>query len=253
MNRQIQIRLKILPISLLVNISVIPRLGNTIKYYIMIWEKVNYKAFFKNITLVSKIVKIEPKAYAVFTNYILFIFSELGFWRVVWRKLFAIPETECRKEETLPSAKKKKKSCSSTLQSNSAFIEEAVECLVEEVRKVKEEIEKIRELAFRHTFSLSFIQSFEKGFRGSVCHATPAKLTLLACQACSTLLGCESGTNAWYRSGFDKKCPKCNTPRRLSKTFILKDFDNLVLQLELMNEKTLNSNDSNDTLPVSEE
>ena len=50
-----------------------------------------------------------------------------------------------------------------------------------------------------------------------------------------------------------KNAPKSNTPRRLSKTFILKDFDNLVHQLELMNEGTLNSNDSNDTLPVSEE
>ena len=181
MNRYIQIRLKILPISPLVNISVIPTLGNTIKYYIMIWEKVNYKTFFKNITLVSKIVKIEPKAYGVFTNYFLFFFSELGFWRVGWRKLFAIPGTEYRKEDTLPSTKKKRKSCSSTLQSNSAFIEEAVECLVEEVRKVKEEIGKICELAFRHKFSLSFIQSFGKAFRGSIFHVTPAKLPLLAC------------------------------------------------------------------------
>ena len=50
-----------------------------------------------------------------------------------------------------------------------------------------------------------------------------------------------------------KKCPKCNTPRGLSKTFILKGFDNLVHQLELMNEGTLNNIDSNDALPVSEE
>ena len=56
-----------------------------------------------------------------------------------------------------------------------------MECLVEEVRKVKEEIGKIRELAFRHKFSLSFIQSFEKAFRGSIFHVTPAKLPLLAC------------------------------------------------------------------------
>ena len=83
-----------------------------------------------------------------------------------------------------------------------------MECLVEEVRKVKEEIGKIRELAFRHKFSLSFIQSFEKAFGGSIFHVTPAKLPLLACQACSTLLWCENGTNTRYRNGFDKKCPK---------------------------------------------
>ena len=128
-----------------------------------------------------------------------------------------------------------------------------MESLVEEVREVKEEIGKIRELAFRHKFSLSFIQSLEEAFRCSICHVTPAKLPLIACQACSTLLGCESCTNTWYGNGFDKKCPKCNTPRGLSKTFILKGFDNLVHQLELMNEGTLNNIDSNDALPVSEE
>ena len=61
---------------------------------------------------------------------------------------------------------------------------------MEEIREVKEEIGKIRELAFRHKFSLSFIQSFEEAFRCSICHVTAAKLPLIACQACSTLLGC---------------------------------------------------------------
>ena len=58
----------------------------------------------------------------------------------------------------------------------------------------KEEIGKIRELAFRHKFSLSFIQSFEEAFRCSIFHVTPAKLALIACQACSTLLERESYT-----------------------------------------------------------
>ena len=123
---------------------------------------------------------------------------------------------------------------------------------MEEVREIKEEIGKTRELAFRQKFSLSFIQSFEEAFRCSICNVTPANLPLIACQACSTLLGWESCTNTWYGKGSDKKCPKCNTPRGLSKTFILKGFDNLVHLLELMNEGALN-NDSNDTLPVSEE
>ena len=168
----------------------------------------------KNITLVSEILKIDSRAYGggltrrdtlgFFTNF-LFIFSELGFWRVGSHKFFAIPKTEYGKDETPPSVKKKRKSCSSTLQSDSAFIEEAVETLVEEVREVKEEIGKIRELAFRHKFSLSFIQSFEEAFRCSICHATPAKLPLIACQACSIILGCESCTNTWYGNGFDKK------------------------------------------------
>ena len=54
---------------------------------------------------------------------------------------------------------------------------------MEEVREVKEEIGKIRELAFRPKFSLSFVQSFEKAFRCSICPVTPAKLPLIACLA----------------------------------------------------------------------
>ena len=99
-----------------------------------------------------------------FINCSLFIFLELGFWRVGSRKFFAIPKTEYRKDETSPSAKTKRKSYTSTLQSDSAFIEEAVKSLVEEVREDKENIGKVRELAFRRKFSLSFIQSFEEAF-----------------------------------------------------------------------------------------
>ena len=73
-----------------------------------------------------------------FIYHSLFIFSELGFWRVGSRKFFAISEIQYRKDETPPSARKKRKSCSSALQSGNALIEEAVESLVEEVREVKE-------------------------------------------------------------------------------------------------------------------
>ena len=52
---------------------------------------------------------------------------------------------------------------------------------MEEVSEVKEEIGKIRELAFRRKFSLSFIRSFEEAFRCSISHVTPARLPLVAC------------------------------------------------------------------------
>ena len=223
-------------------------------------KKIKLQNFLENITLVSKIVKIVSKAYGVgltrkdtlgfFTNCFLFIFSELRFLESWFTQVFCHCRNWKQKRNTSLSKKEKEK-----LQ----FCNTGWQCVHRRSRglfggrKVKEEIGKIRELAFRHKFSLSFIQSFEKAFRCSICHVTSAKLPLIACQACSTLLGCESCTNTWYGNGFDKKCSKCNTPRGLSKTFMQNGFDNLIHQLELMNEGTLGNNDSSDTLPVSEE
>ena len=66
MNPQIHIRLKILPISPLMNTPVIPGLGIHPKSTSYFEKKLFYKTFLKNITLVSKIVvKIMPEAYGV--------------------------------------------------------------------------------------------------------------------------------------------------------------------------------------------
>ena len=169
-------------------------------------KKLNSKTFLKNITLVSKIVKIVSKVYGVgltrkdtlgfFTNCFLFIFSELGFLECWFTQVFCHCRNWIQKRNTSLSKKEKEK-----LQ----FCNIGWQCVHRRSRgifggrKVKEEIGKIRELAFRHKFSLSFIQSFEKAFRCSICHVTPAKLPLIACQACSTLLGCESCTNLFVR------------------------------------------------------
>ena len=66
------------------------------------------------------------------------------FWRIGSRKSFVIPKIESRKEEAPFLARKVRKSCSSTLQSDKS--------LTEEVREVKEEIGKIRKLAFNTSF-----------------------------------------------------------------------------------------------------
>ena len=168
----------------------------------------------KNITLVSKIVKIVSKVYGVgltrkdtlgfFTNCFLFIFSELGFLECWFTQVFCHCRNWIQKRNTSLSKKEKEK-----LQ----FCNIGWQCVHRRSRgifggrKVKEEIGKIRELAFRHKFSLSFIQSFEKAFRCSICHVTPAKLPLIACQACSTLLGCESCTNLRTEMDLIKNVP----------------------------------------------
>ena len=115
----------------------------------------------------------------LFINFCLFFQSlGLGSW---FTQVFCHSRNWIQKDETPPSSKRKRKSCSSTLQPDSAFIKEAVESFVEEVREVKEEIGKICELAFRRKFSLSFIRSFEEAFRCSISHVTPARLPLVAC------------------------------------------------------------------------
>ena len=65
MTPQLQIRVKTLLIRHLVNIPVIPGLGDTIKQYIIISKTVNCKTLLKIITILRKILKLMPKAYGV--------------------------------------------------------------------------------------------------------------------------------------------------------------------------------------------
>ena len=80
----------------------------------------------------------------LFLFIIIYLFWRIGFWRIGSRKSFVIPKIESRKEEAPFLARKERKSCSSTLQSDKS--------LTEEVREVKEEIGKIRKLAFNTSF-----------------------------------------------------------------------------------------------------
>jgi len=116
------------------------------------------------------------------------------------------------------------------------MIDSTLDNLIDEVSEIKNEVVKYRKLAFRHKFSLSFIASFEDAFACSICRLTPARPPLIACTACSTLVGCESCTNEWYKDGsLEKRCPKCRAERGLTKTFILRGFDGVVNQIEQMN------------------
>ena len=104
-------------------------------------KKIKLQNFLENITLVSKILKIVSKAYGVgltrkdtlgfFTNCFLFIFSELRFLESWFTQVFCHCRNWKQKRNTSLS-KKKRKSCSSAIQADSAFIEEAVDSLVEE-------------------------------------------------------------------------------------------------------------------------
>ena len=150
--------------------------------------------------------------------------------------------------ESLAEAKKTTKRKRS--KADSSVIEECVvdtlENLITEVDGVKEEVRKYRKLSFKHRFSLSFISSFEEAFKCAICATSPAKPPLIACSACSTLVGCQSCTNEWYKEGaLDKRCPKCRAERGLAKTFVLRGFDDVVQQIKLMQE---DENDESDAL-----
>ena len=110
-----------------------------------------------------------------------------------------------------------------------------------------------RQIVFEHRFSLSFIASFEDAFQCSICQQTPARPPLITCSACSTLVGCETCTNEWYReSSLYKRCPKCCSERGLAKTFVLRGFNEVVTQIRQLHEDG-NDNESKtlaDTLPV---
>ena len=150
------------------------------------------------------------------------------FWKVGSRKLYAV------KAEEIDRLKNRNKTGTKRKRTNQDC-ETALENLVDEVREVKDEIGKFQELAFRQKFSLSFIASLEDAFRCSICHRIPARTPLIACSGCASLVGCESCTNEWYSNdSLDKKCPKCRAERGLTKTFILRGFDEVIKQINLI-------------------
>lgn len=161
----------------------------------------------------------------------------IGFWKVGSRKIFTVLETdfERQRNESSPTSKRRRSSASNN--DSIAALESAVDSLVTEVSDIKKELSKFSELAFRHKFSLSFIASFEEAFKCCICMRTPANLPIIGCQACSNLIGCQQCINIWYTGAdaMEKPCPKCRAERGLTKTFILKGFDEVVNQIGILN------------------
>jgi len=164
----------------------------------------------------------------------------VGFWKVGSRKLFAITKQdfERREDEEMPAKRSKKKR--SLTSDNALSTVEAIENMSDELTAVQTELARFRKLAFRHRFSISFIRAFEDAFECSICKKTPATLPLIACQGCSSLIGCELCVNTWYANDRNmvKNCPKCRVERGLSKTFVLRGFEELIHQLQILREET---------------
>jgi hypothetical protein len=188
------------------------------------------------------------------------------FWKVGSRKIYAVNENDVELhrqgfEENFSSSSPLPKRRKTSLPANGKHYEEVMENVVTELSEVKEQLEEYKKLAFRHKFSLSFLQALEQTFACSICKAVPPRLPLVACQSCATLVGCQRCTDTWYSGhlGLAKQCPKCRAPRGLSNSFILKGFDTFIEQIaEMMkepNQQSDSSDDENggqfdDTLPI---
>ena len=129
-----------------------------------------------------------------------------------------------------------------------------------EVSEMKGQIEGYQKLAFRYKFIFSFLESMDKTFSCCICKHVPPRTPLVGYQACSTLVGCQRCTDAWFGGpgGLTKSCPTFRALRDLDNSFILKGFDNFIDQTSEMMRDTNNnsSNDDdgagqfNDTLPI---
>ena len=141
--------------------------------------------------------------------------------------------------------------------------EDVFENLITEVSEMKGQIEGYKKLAFRHKFSLSFLESMDETFSCCICKRVPPKTPLVGCQVFSTLVGCQRCTDIWFGGPGEltKSCPKCRAQRGLANSFILKGFDNFVDQIcEMMRDTNNNNNNSShdddgagqfdDTLPI---
>ena len=96
---------------------------------------------------------------------------------------------------------------------------DVLENLITEVSEMKGQIEGYKKLAFRHKFSLSFLESMDETFSCCICKRVPPRTLLVGCQVCSNLVGCQRCTDTKFGGPGEltKPCPKCRAPRGLAK------------------------------------
>ena len=150
-------------------------------------------------------------------------------------------EEEQEIEITLPPTNRRR----TVFPTDSTGIQTQLEKLSEDTQKVKSEIKKLHDLAFRHKFSVSILLELEETFSCIICRRIPARKPLIACSECNSLIGCQKCVNEWYGGiqGLQQKCPKCRCERGLTKTVVLKGFDKLLRQIRNLKDST-SSDDS---------
>ena len=159
----------------------------------------------------------------------------MAFWRASTWKFFAISEAEFLKlsenYDDIRSTSRKR------YRASNYNCNKSQDQSGGEVREFKAEISKCCKLAFKHRFSLSFFSVFKEAFQCCICKPIPANAPIIACSNCSILKGCETCTDDWCKNSIDKRCLKCRAARGLSKTFILKGFDDLIEQIKMISDQ----------------
>ena len=104
---------------------------------------------------------------------------------------------------------------------------------------------------------MSFLLELEESFSCIICGRIPSRKPLITCSEYNSFIGCQKCVNEWYSSiqGLQQKCPKCLCERGLTKTVVLKVFDNLLQEIRNLKESTSSDNSdsggapSDDALP----
>ena len=183
----------------------------------------------------------------------------ITFWKVGSRKIFAVREDALQKyadtveEEESDAAvslrnNRKRKSFASEDDDTDAKITK----MTEELREIKGEIKRFRELAFRHKFSAAFLAELEGAFTCIICKRVPVRKPIMGCTSCSSLIGCQVCVDRWFSGTGDdvlaQKCPKCRCERGISKTITFRGFDNLVSHIKALKEGSDSSSGESDDL-----
>ena len=170
------------------------------------------------------------------------------------RKIFAVREdalqqnAEMEEEEnetTLKYSRKRK-----SLTPDDDDVNAKITKMTDELREIKGEIVKFRELAFRHKFSAAFLAELEGAFTCIICRRVPARTPLMGCSSCSSVIGCQACVSRWFSGIGDEilaqKCPKCRCERGISKTTIYRGFDNLLSHIKALRESSDSSSGGSD-------
>ena len=174
------------------------------------------------------------------------------------RKIFAVredalqqnPEVEEEESETTLRYSRKRKS----LTQGDDDVNAKITKMADELREVKDELKKFRELAFRHKFSAAFLAELEGAFTCIICRRVPARTPLMGCASCSSVIGCQTCVNRWFSGTGDEvltqKCPKCRCERGISKTTIYRGFDNLLSHIKALREHSDSSSSGESDLEL---
>ena len=94
---------------------------------------------------------------------------------------------------------------------------------------INDGVTKILETVDRSRLNVGYLAALQAAFKCRICLTSPATPPLVGCSECGVMVGCKQCVDEWYASeALVKECPAARCKRGLSKTFILRGFDELL-------------------------